>query len=162
MKNKNILPAVLTVVLVVGAGFFFLAKASDRRRRRELEEKLKGGGGQPSGEQPQTPIVTDLNTGFSFTYPIKRGDSGENVRQLQILLLGYDKNILPNFGADGKFGLETQNALSRIIAKNQVSSAQDIALIKNKIQEKAKRLVGGALINAQLGLKNFDFFGTKK
>lgn len=45
-------------------------------------------------------------------FPLKLGSKGSRVRQLQnILLAKFGSSILPRFGADGDFGLETKKAL---------------------------------------------------
>ena len=41
------------------------------------------------------------------------GDKGDDVRAMQRELLKWDKECLPNYGADGDFGSETESALKR-------------------------------------------------
>lgn len=155
-KEGSVLPIVLTIALIIGGGLFFIARANSRRRK-ELEDKLKeqdvkgdgavGDGGLGGvGKPMQTP------TNYGFTFPIKYGDKGENVRQMQMLILDFDKRMLFPFGADGKFGSVTETALNKIIGKKRVESQADIDLLKNKTVQKASKLFGSALINAQLGL----------
>ena len=67
----------------------------------------------------------------------------------------YDKNILPKFGADGDFGNETRNALSKIINKTQVDNQADIDALVIKIKEKASGIMTGSVINQSLGIKLF-------
>lgn len=42
---------------------------------------------------------------------LHRGDAGEDVRAMQRLLLKWDRDCLPKYGADGDFGQETEEAL---------------------------------------------------
>lgn len=42
---------------------------------------------------------------------LKRGDMGDDVRAMQRLLLKWDPDCLPAYGADGDFGKETEKAL---------------------------------------------------
>ena len=41
----------------------------------------------------------------------RRGDSGPEVEAMQQLLLKWDPNCLPEYGADGDFGKETEDAV---------------------------------------------------
>jgi len=45
------------------------------------------------------------------TGELKRGDSGEAVKALQQLLLKWNPDCLPEYGADGDFGKETEDAV---------------------------------------------------
>ena len=45
------------------------------------------------------------------TGDLKRGDSGEAVKALQQLLLNWNPDCLPAYGADGDFGRETEDAV---------------------------------------------------
>lgn len=136
-----------------------------------------GGSTQPEpsapAEQPTQPIKTgfgafleSLTSGFQrslrtkdpssfqgFNFPIRRGQKGSNVKRLQQLLLTFDKNILPRFGADGDFGTETETALVRVIGKKQVDGQADILAIESKIKEKAGSIMAGSFMNQQLGIK---------
>lgn len=46
----------------------------------------------------------------TVTY-LRRGDVGEAVKEMQKMLIDYDKDYLPKYGADGDFGEETEDAL---------------------------------------------------
>ena len=97
----------------------------------------------------------DETTVSGFTFPIKFGQKNNSVKKLQQLLMTYDKKSLPTFGADGNFGNETRNALSKIISKTQIDNQADIDALVLKIKEKASGLMTGAIINQSLGLKLF-------
>ena len=45
------------------------------------------------------------------TGELRRGDSGPEVRAMQERLLKWDPNCLPEYGADGDFGKETEDAV---------------------------------------------------
>jgi len=97
----------------------------------------------------------DETTIKGFTFPIKFGQKGANVKKLQQLLMTYDKNILPKFKDDGDFGNETRTALSKVINKTQIDNQADIDALVLKIKEKASGIMTGAFINQSLGLKLF-------
>jgi hypothetical protein len=57
------------------------------------------------------PTVTERSDGF----PLKKGSKGEAVRKLQEAIIAkYGKQTLPKYGADGDFGSETTNALTKL------------------------------------------------
>lgn len=57
------------------------------------------------------PTVADRNDEF----PLKKGSKGDTVRKLQeALITKYGKQTLPKYGADGDFGSETTNALTKL------------------------------------------------
>jgi cytoskeletal protein RodZ len=57
---------------------------------------------------------TSTATSTSDDFPLKKGSKGNNVKLLQQALLAkYGKSILPKYGADGDFGSETVNALTK-------------------------------------------------
>lgn len=97
----------------------------------------------------------DPSTFEGFKFPIRRTQRGENVKRLQQLLLTFDKNILPKFGADGFFGTETEDALAKVIGKKQVESQADITAIETKIKQKAGGIMYGVALNQSLGIKLF-------
>lgn len=52
---------------------------------------------------------------------LRKGDDGEDVRALQILLMGRGE-ALPKYGADGDFGAETETALKYYQADNSLEA----------------------------------------
>lgn len=55
--------------------------------------------------------VEDKNDGF----PLKKGSKGDTVKKLQEALIAkYGAKTLPKYGADGDFGTETVNALTKL------------------------------------------------
>ena len=49
--------------------------------------------------------------GTGMAGELRRGDSGEAVKAMQQLLLKWDPDCLPEYGADGDFGKETEDAV---------------------------------------------------
>lgn len=67
-------------------------------------------GYNPSSPQPPSSRISNLKTQNSLAIPtLRRGDSGETVRALQLLLIGRGYRCGPR-GADGDFGPATQGA----------------------------------------------------
>jgi hypothetical protein len=182
MANSNtgkIVGVSILSLLLLGTATYFIIKGSKKRQLPPLDEdllkKLKGKDQQKETDVVEEQTTTqggnifdaikkaiqgslqtkDKSTFSGFTFPIRFGQTGDNVKRLQKLLLTYDKNILPKHGDDGVFRNETREALSKIIAKNQVDNQADIDAIESKIKEKAGQLMSGAFINQSLGLKLF-------
>lgn len=73
-------------------------------------------------------------------FPLKKGSKGEKVRELQNILISINPSVLPKFGADGDFGLETEVALLKYLNKKSVDNEEDLATLnalKNTAQSKA-------------------------
>lgn len=51
---------------------------------------------------------------------LRRGDSGDAVKLMQLKLLGWNPDCLPKYGADGDFGLETQDAVKAFQTVSQL------------------------------------------
>jgi hypothetical protein len=72
---------------------------------------------EPSKSNKPTPQTTSNTqrpriTGGSSGFPLRKGSKGNNVKLLQqALMRKYGSTILPDWGADGDWGTETQNAL---------------------------------------------------
>jgi hypothetical protein len=161
-ENGSSANAVVAVVslLLVGVATFFVVKALKKPtpiedgmpETPETPPKKKSGkvvvGELESlgiGDKPKFNLLDNILNAFKsgsftktssdisgFSFPIKKGQSGSNVKKLQLLLLQYDKNILPKYGADSDFGTETESALIKILGKGVVSSNDDIEMIKAK------------------------------
>lgn len=174
-KNTGIIVGLVSLALV-GTAVFFVVKATSKKRSTEPtppnEPQPTGGdtGTQPA-PAPQKDVlgqiggivgsITDLfkkkasqsgaDKYTGFTFPIEVGQSGANVRKLQQMILSANKNLLPKFGADGKFGSETATALKTLIGKNRIDSQADIDTIKTNAYNSASKV----LMNQQLGFKLF-------
>src|SRR5262249_2110065 len=82
----------------------------------------------------------------------KRGDQGDEVRQLQqaLMALGYD---LPRWGADGSLGTETLDALARFLRDHgtevdddaNVVSDAELALVQKVLAEPTNAPLGPKL-----------------
>lgn len=57
------------------------------------------------------PIVGGSTAAEPVVEGLRRGDAGDEVRTMQRLLLKWDRECLPKYGADGDFGRETEEAL---------------------------------------------------
>lgn len=78
---------------------------NDRVRRREINRNssLIFGYARPKYR----------SDGVSISFPtIRKGDTGTAVKVLQLALVAYEYNI-GKYGADGEFGLDTENAVKR-------------------------------------------------
>ena len=63
--------------------------------------------------RPKYPTITFYNAPIDMTFPtIRKGDIGNAVKALQLALVAYEYNI-GKYGADGEFGLDTENAVKR-------------------------------------------------
>lgn len=157
MKNKNQI-AIAISLLFVGVATYFVVRGAKLSKKK---------GEEPTPPTPKKKAIIDVggtissgigtpnqvwNENAPFTFPIKKGDKGNNVRNLQLLLLKYDSKILPKYGSDSDFGSETENALKKILNKNVVSSQDDIEAIKNEIRKKLSFQVGANMSLAPLGI----------
>jgi len=163
-------------VLLLGTATYFIIRGSRRKQFPPIDDKKPKVADQPIVTEVVVEKKTTQGGGFleairnaiqsglktkdettvtGFTFPIKFGQKGANVKKLQQLLMTYDKNSLPKFGADGDFGNETRNALSKIINKTQIDNQSDIDALVIKIKEKASGLMTGSIINQSLGIKLF-------
>jgi hypothetical protein len=156
MKNKQVVIALS--LLFLGVASFFVVRGARLTKKKEDEptppkpkKKSSVDVGGLINEGIATPSKS-WNENAPFTFPIKKGDKGNNVRNLQLLLLKYDNKILPKYGADSDFGTETQNALNTILKKKFVSSQDDIEAIKNEIRKKLAFQVSANMSLAPLGI----------
>jgi len=62
----------------------------------------------------------------SKDFPIKKGNKGNKVKEIQKILVGIDANALPKYGVDGDFGSETEAALFKYLNKKSVDNQDDI------------------------------------
>lgn len=63
------------------------------------------------GEEKTEPTAPDQDSSAIRVRTLRKGDSGADVKAMQILLNGYGEP-LPKYGADGHFGKETEFALN--------------------------------------------------
>ena len=144
MKKENLIWIGVGAVALIG----FVLVFSNRRRRKQKTEIIE------TETKTQTPTknvgatqVIKEKIDFSKTkFPIKKGQEGTDVQKLQLLILQYNSNLLPNFGADGDFGSETASALKSIIGKELIESQKDI----DAIYEAGKKKAANAFLNATI------------
>lgn len=123
---KNVTKIVAGTLAVVGA--YFLIKYFKKPKVKVPEPE--------KGKPDVTPTPTP-----SKGYPIKKGSSGRLVSSVQQWILKIDPTLLPKFGADGKFGSETEAALEKLIGKKTVDSNEDIDKLILKYNQKKFPLV---------------------
>jgi hypothetical protein len=178
-NNGNGGTAVVAIlsVLILGVAGYFVWKGiktsqgnqnnNDKEPKQPQQPQNTEGQNTPQGALDGKPKFTLLESIFNsfksgsisatksdisgFTFPIKKGQRNGNVKKLQLLLLQYNKNLLPKYGADGDFGTETENALFSILGKKVVESNDDINMIKSKGIERGLNVVFNPL--SSLGLK---------
>jgi len=165
MKNKKgtIIVGIVSL-LFVGTAIYFVIKGINAKPKPQGSDKGKDGNKDetksatetpatetPVTETPSTSVKTQ-ETQSEFTFPIRRSQSGDNVKKLQELLLKLDPKSLPKFGADKFFGTETENALIKYIGKNSISSQADIDAIKQKIMGKMAGLYTTNMALSPLGI----------
>lgn len=92
------------------------------------------------------PRVTSVNDDF----PLKKGSQGELVRKLQAALIAkYGKQALPKYGADGDFGSETSNALTKLGLPTTISQST-FNVIVQAVPTACTSAVGKDLYNAAI------------
>lgn len=67
---------------------------------------------------------------LSIAFPLKRGSSGEEVRKIQEYILTKNPGLLPNYGADGQWGSETESAIISLFGKNEITEVDYKNIIK--------------------------------
>lgn len=133
-QKKKIIIASVAVGAAGILGYFgwqYLKKKKQAKKGNDIDEVLKTTTAPLNYDTnyTPTPIYTTPKTKLATTapvftipkpaadtngFPLKKGSKGNNVRLLQEALIGkYGKSILPKYGADGDFGLETVNALKK-------------------------------------------------
>lgn len=123
---KNVTKIVAGALAVVGAYFVF-----------KYFQKPKVKAAEPEKEKSDVTTTPKPTNG----YPIKKGSSGRLVSSVQQWILKIDPTLLPKFGADGKFGSETEAALQKLIGKKTVDSNADIDKLILKYNQKKFPLV---------------------
>lgn len=114
---KNIL---ITAPLVVAVYLIWKKFKSDKEESVDTTTTEP----QPSEKSVSTPAIKNS------VFPLQKGNKGSKVKELQLALLKYDKNILPKYGADGDFGSETEAAVLKALKKKRIDSQNDIETIK--------------------------------
>lgn len=140
---KNVTKIVAGALAVVGAYFVF-----------KYFQKPKVKAAEPEKEKSDVTTTPKPNNG----YPIKKGSSGRLVSSVQQWILKIDPTLLPKFGADGKFGSETEAALQKLIGKKTVDSNADIDKLILKYNQKKFPLVAAPTDGTSPVYKPFGTF----
>jgi hypothetical protein len=121
MKKKYI-PAIL--LGLTGLGLFLIFRKKPTDEGSDFWDKFKSPNKNTTSENNNKPKPSKNDN-----FPLKKGSFGEKVKELQRALLKYDSNALPNYGVDGDFGSETENALFRIKGIKTVNSQSELDAI---------------------------------
>lgn len=121
--NKAVKYSLMAIPLL--AGGFFLWKYLSKKDETKADEKGNVNEGN-GGSSPSAPSV----------FPLKRGSKGAKVKELQLILLKADPNILPKYGADSDFGSETESALLKLFYKSTIKSQEELDSLLSKLPAK--------------------------
>lgn len=135
MKNKSNSILIVLSVLFVGAAGFFIIKAL--KTSKEKKNSQDGGEDKPTKKGL---IILDDSQNASPSFPIKKGSKSEDIKIVQQAIMRYDARLLPVFKDDGKWGIETQTALQKILKKSSVNSQEDLDKIDEMAKAKLKSL----------------------
>ncbi|MBM3417309.1 MAG: hypothetical protein FJY17_00120 [Bacteroidetes bacterium] len=124
---KNVTKIVAGALAVVGAYFVFKYFQKQKTVKRSSENN--------------TDTTKDTTPKPTNGFPLKKGSSGRMVSSIQQWILKIDPTLLPKYGADGKFGSETESALNKLIGKKTVDSNSDIDKLILKSNQKNFPLV---------------------
>jgi len=111
-KSKKALIIASIIVLVVAVIGFAIWQ---NNKKKKAAKSGYTSDGSPVAAEP----VTSQNLNPAF-FPLKKGSEGDLVVILQKWLL-QNGGTLPNYGADGDFGTETETALVSVLGVDQIS-----------------------------------------
>jgi hypothetical protein len=180
MKTGKIIGITVGSIVLLGAAVYFFIRGGKsaketkelKKKKDELDERIsvqtQGGGvivqevEQPrtttttQTTTPTTPVVSaPKTTAPKLSYPIRFGNKGEKVVELQKVLLSIDKKSLPKFGADGQFGGETSAALVKYLGKASVESQADVDKLLDLMRKSILQKVGANMALSPLGITIF-------
>lgn len=126
-RKKKIIITTLAVGATGILGYFGWQYFKKKKQAKQNDiESLVNNLKEPILTEPiytPKPKVTPKKTSYNLAptvertddFPLKKGSKGESVKRLQeALITKYGKGILPKYGADGDFGSETVNALTKL------------------------------------------------
>ena len=122
LSKKQIIGGLSMGMAILGVWLIFRKKNKDELTQYEPVNPNSGGSGSSSSGGYVPPPVSTKNDNF----PLKKGSRGERVKELQRILLKYNPNALPNYGVDGDFGSETENALFQKTGKKTIDSQSEL------------------------------------
>lgn len=123
--NKAVKYSLMAIPLL--AGGFFLWKYLSKKDETKTDEK--GNGNVDRGDGSSSPSKPSV-------FPLKRGSKGAKVKELQLILLKVDPNILPKYGADSDFGNETETALLKLFNQSTVKSQAELDGLLSRLPAK--------------------------
>lgn len=98
--------------VLAAAGVYFIYKYFKPEKKKDKP--------QDNTQTTTTTTTTPTPTPSKVGYPLRKGDKGKLVKDLQTLLLKIDSKSLPKYGADGDFGSETEVAVEKLLGKKFV------------------------------------------
>lgn len=144
---KNITKIVAGALALVGAYFVF-----------KYFQKPKSQASEPEKGKPDVTPTPTPKPKPSSGYPLKKGSSGRLVSSVQQWILKIEPSLLPKFGADGKFGAETEAALEKLIGKKTIDSNSDIDKLILKYNQKRFPMVAAPTSGTTPVFKPFGTF----
>ena len=140
MKNKGNGVLIGVSILLVGIAGFFIVRAIMGNKNKPKENDGQKGSNSVDNSTTNIPTTSDIS---NLSFPIKKGSKSDDIKVVQQLIMQYDKRLLPVYKDDGKWGLETQTALQKIIKKTSVDSQADLDKITQEGAAKAGLLLSG-------------------
>lgn len=93
------------------------------KKYKQKKDEQSGDGSASAGPRTGGGTTTTAPKDIFANFPLKKGSSGVLVKQLQTALLAQGGK-LPKYGADGKFGAETEAALKSLYSITSVDEAR--------------------------------------
>lgn len=124
MKSKGDAVLIGVSILLVGVAGFFVIKGI-------MSNKNKGNNQEPPKDKPKKKgsLIIDDSQSANPVFPIKKGSKIDDIKIVQQAIMKYDNRLLPVYKDDGKWGIETQTALQKILKKSTVDSQADLDII---------------------------------
>ena len=126
LSKKEIIGSISIGIAIIGIWLIFRKKKDENLS--QYEPQGTGGSGEGTGGSSGGGYVPPPSRNDNF--PLKKGSKGDRVKELQGLLLKYNPNALPNYGADGDFGSETENALFKQTGKKTVDNQSELDALR--------------------------------
>ena len=134
--------------LPVLVGGFLIYKQFRKKSIGDVGGLTSTGTGGSAGKGGSSSSGSNNSSDF---FPLRKGSKGENVKDLQELILKINNKLLPRYGADGDFGSETEAAVVSLLNKKTVEYS-DYTALQNQYNQKAfpyatPKPSGGGLFN---------------
>jgi hypothetical protein len=174
MKTGKIIGITVGSIVLLGAAvYFFIRGGKSVKDVQSLKKKQQDLDKEKNAQQQTQPeVVTETTTTQTTTqtetqpslpkttapqlsYPIRFGNKGSNVVELQKVLLTIDSKSLPKYGADGQFGGETSAALIKALGKASVENQADVDKLLDLMKKSLLTKVGTNMALSPLGITIF-------